>query len=243
MSKRMRQVRRAVILAAGMSHRLDPLKLGKPKPMIEVGGQPLLARHLTACAREGIEEVYINLHYLPDQIRNFAGDGSRWGLKIRYNLEPAPSGTAGGVKKFERYLVEEAFLVIYGDNYYTFSLSELIESHFCNRMRPEMSVVLFRLEDISGSGVAECDSNQLIQRFFEKPKPEETKSHWVNAGLYLLEPGLLDLIPEGSSDFGHDVIPSLLVKGKRILGVKTQGRVYAVDTPELLHKVAAQKDL
>jgi NDP-sugar pyrophosphorylase family protein len=232
-------VRRAVILAAGKSRRLEDLKLELPKPLIEVGGKPLLFHHLEKCAEQGIEEVYMNLHHRPEQIRSFIGDGSRWGLKIIYRLESALSGTAGGVKGFAEHLRGEPFLVLYGDNYCTFSLGEIIRAHLGARLRPDMSMVLFELEDVAGSGVAICAPDNAIQSFIEKPARESTGSHWVNAGVYLMEPGLLDLIPDGPSDFGHEVIPRYLASGKRILGVKTQGRVYAVDTPELLRRLPA----
>jgi mannose-1-phosphate guanylyltransferase/phosphomannomutase len=230
------RIRRAVILAAGKSTRLEGLKLGKPKPAIEVRGQPLLLRHLEQCAQAGIDEVFINLHHLPEQIRVLAGDGSRWNLKITYRFEQEPAGTAGGVKGFAEHLRGQPFLVIYGDNYCTFGLDEIIEAHFRASPPPDMSIVLFELENVSQSGVAVCGPDGMIRSFIEKPGPNATDSHWVNAGIYLLEPNLLDLIPDRPSDFGYEVIPAYLAAGKRILGVKTTGRVYAVDTPELLRQ-------
>jgi NDP-sugar pyrophosphorylase family protein len=239
MSSSLPKLRRAVILAAGKSERLSGLRLNKPKPLIEVAGKPLLAHHLERCAAQGIDEVFINLHHLPEQIRAFAGDGSRWKIKITYQEETELLGTAGAVKNFAEDLRGEPFLVIYGDNFCTFSLSELIQAHFRRSPQPDMSIVLFELENISGSGVAICDQEDLIQSFIEKPAAGTTLSHWVNAGVYIMEPHLLDAIPGGVSDFGRDVIPALLASGKRILGVKTQGRVYAIDTPELLQRTTA----
>jgi NDP-sugar pyrophosphorylase family protein len=237
------RIRRAVILAAGKSSRLDRLNLGKPKPALEVGGQPLIVRHLENCAQAGIEEVFINLHHLPEQIRALAGDGSRWNLKITYHVEPVLAGTAGGVKAFSEQLQGEPFFVIYGDNYCTFSLAEIISAHFSISPASDMSIVLFELGDVSGSGVADCDGNNRILSFIEKPAPGTTDSHWVNAGVYIMEPALLNLIPEGASDFGHDLIPLYLTSGKHVYGIKTQGRVYAVDTPELLQRTAHSADL
>jgi NDP-sugar pyrophosphorylase family protein len=242
MSKFSPRLRRAVILAAGKSERLTRLKLNTPKPLIRIAGKPLLGHHLERCHASGIEEVFINLHYLPEQIRAFAGDGSRWKLKISYKEEVELLGTAGGVKNFSSSLQDEPFLVIYGDNYCTFPLDELIQAHFHSSPRPDMSIVLFELENISGSGVAVCDQNNLIQSFIEKPVPGTTSSHWVNAGVYLMEPHLLEAIPDGACDFGRDVIPAYLASGKRILGLKTQGRVHAVDTPELLLESSAIPD-
>jgi NDP-sugar pyrophosphorylase family protein len=97
-------------------------------------------------------------------------------------------------------------------------------------------MVLYEKEDVSQSGVALCDENNFIQAFLEKPAPGQTTGRWVNAGVYLMQPELLDLIPEGPCDFGHTVIPNYLARGKRILGVKTPDRVYSVDTPLLLRE-------
>jgi NDP-sugar pyrophosphorylase family protein len=237
------KLRRAVILAAGKGRRLETLQLNKPKPAIVVGGKPLIVRHLEYCSKCGINEVFINLHYLPEQIRSLVGDGSEWNLKVTYNFEPILLGTAGGVKGLAQYLRGGPFLVIYGDNYLTFSPNEIIDQHFALSFRPDMSIALFELEDISGSGVAVCDENNLVQAFLEKPRAGVTGSHLVNAGVYVMEPELLDLIPGGTCDFGHDFIPFLLLSKKRILGVRTKNRVYAIDTPELLHRVSTKTDL
>jgi NDP-sugar pyrophosphorylase family protein len=234
---------RAVILAAGQGRRLDRLQLNKPKPVIEVGGKPLILWHLEHCSRCGIDEVFINLHHLPDQIRGLVGDGSQWNLKVTYNFEPILAGTAGGVKGFAPFLQGEPFLVIYADNYLTFSLTEVIARHFGLSPRPAMSIALFELDDVSGSGVALCDEDHFIRAFVEKPAPGSIDSHLVNAGVYIMEPRLLDAIPAGTSDFGHDLIPSLLASGERILGVRTANRVYAIDTPELLERIGNKTDL
>ncbi len=239
MNSALPRLRRAVILAAGKSHRLDRLHLNIPKPLIPVAGRPLLVHHLERCAALGIEEVFINLHHLPEQIQALVGNGSKWKLKVTYHIEPDLAGTAGGVKNFSDHLSGEPFLVIYGDNYCTFLLDELVQAHLQKSPAPDMSIVLFELENVSGSGVAVCAADGMIQSFIEKPQHGTTDSHWVNAGVYLMEPHLLDAIPDGPSDFGRDVIPALLAAGKRILGVKTRGRVYAVDTPELLQQTTA----
>ena len=216
-------VRRAVILAAGKSQRLQGLELNLPKPLIEVAGQPLLSHHLQRCADLGIDEVFINLHYLPQKIRDYVGNGSRWGLKVTYHEEIELAGTAGAVRHFAEALKKGPFLVIYGDNYCTFSLEELVQAHFRRSLPTDMSIVLFELADTSGSGVAVCDPHDIIQRFVEKPAPGTMDTHWVNAGVYLMESHLLNAIPSGISDFGRDVIPSLLTAGKTHSGSENAG--------------------
>jgi NDP-sugar pyrophosphorylase family protein len=229
-----RRIRRAVILAAGTSQRLSRLGLGRPKPLIEVRGKPLLGHHLDRCREFGIEEVFINLHFLPEQIRDYVGDGAKWGLKVIYNFEEALAGTGGAINGFLKGLSGEPFFVLYGDNFCTFPLSEVADAHFEKTPRPDMSIALFELEDVSQSGVAVCDSAGFITSFIEKPKAGTTTSHLVNAGVYILEPTLLRDWPSGVSDFGKDLIPRYIASGRSVLGIRTAGKVIAVDTPELL---------
>ena len=128
--------------------------------------------------------------------------GTDWGLKITFREEIELAGTAGAVRNFDDSLRGEPFLVIYGDNYCTFPLEEVVQAHFRRDPPPDMSIVLFHLDDISGSGVAVCDPDDMIERFLEKPARGTIDSHWVNAGVYLMEPQLLDAIPMASVILG-----------------------------------------
>jgi NDP-sugar pyrophosphorylase family protein len=232
---------RAVVLAAGVSQRLSPLNLGIPKPMIKVHGKPLIEHHLETCVRLNIKEVFINLYYLPQKIRGWVGDGSKWGLQVAYHLETELLGTGGAVRHFKEKLEGDDVLVLYGDNYCDFSVSECLAQHMLEEKKPDMSIVLFEKEDTAQSGVAVMDQQSFIKSFIEKPAPGTSSSHWVNAGVYLLSPKLLNEIPEGKSDFGKDLIPQFIQSGRKILGIKTAGTVIAVDTPEL-YQQSAEKD-
>lgn len=229
----------AIILAAGKSERLKGLGLGLPKPLIEVRGKPLLVHHLETCARLGLSRVFINLHFEPEQIPRLIGDGSRWGIHIHYHYEPEVLGTAGGARSFAKDLDTDSCLIIYGDNFFDFDLSELIEAH--RRTTPDMSIMVFHKENVQGSGVVCFDQEGRISKFVEKPESNDSPSHWVNAGAYIMSRTLLESIKEGFSDFGKDIIPNFLSEGKRIMAVATRGSVLAVDTPELYSRVLAQK--
>ena len=111
-------IKQAVILCAGLGTRLRPYTDTMPKPMIPILGKPMLEWHIMQFKKYGVQEFFINLHYLPDVITDYFGDGSRWGVKIHYHFEPEILGTAGGVKSFEKML-DDSFFLIYGD---TFSL-------------------------------------------------------------------------------------------------------------------------
>ena len=230
---------KAVLLAAGKGERLGEVTQTMPKPILTVFGKPVIVHNIEMCRRFGINDIYINLHHLPEVITDYLGDGRHYGVSITYSREETILGTAGGVKRFTEDLSRERFFVIYADNYSNYDLETIHERH-C-QVGTSMSIALFELEDISQSGVALMDEGDWIYKFVEKPKKDDDiDSHWVNAGIYLMEPELLDLIPAGFSDFGRDVIPRYIASGYKVLGVKMPTPVLAIDTPELLEKIERQ---
>lgn len=230
---------KAVLLAAGKGERLGTITEATPKPMLPIMGKPVIVHNIEMCRRFGITDIYINLHHLPDVITDYLKDGQRFGVKITYSPEKTILGTAGGVKNLAAALSAERFFVIYADNYSDYDLKSIYDSHLANEA--DMSIAVFQLESNRQSGVAVMDENGWIQKFVEKPGDEVINSKWVNAGIYLMEPGLLDLTPDGFSDFGRDVIPTYIAKDYKILGVKMPTPVLAIDTPALLEKIEQQE--
>ncbi len=229
---------KAVLLAAGKGERLGELTQTMPKPMLPVLGKPVILHNIEMCRRFGISDIYINLHHLPEVITDYLGDGRHFGVAITYSREETILGTAGGVKRLAEKLSAERFFVIYADNYSNYDLGTIYNRH-C-QTSADMSIALFELEDISQSGVALMDKGSWIYKFVEKPKDDAIKSHWANAGIYLMEPKLLDLIPDGFSDFGRDIIPRYIAGGYKILGVKMPTPVLGIDTPALLEEIERQ---
>lgn len=226
---------KALILAAGKGSRLGKIGEEKPKPLLEVGGKPVLARHLENCARHGVREVCINTHHLAEQIRDFCGDGSAWNLKIHYSFEPVLLGTAGALDNFRPHFERQPFFVIYGDNLIEADLGALAECH--ETQGADATIALHHRDDVSTSGMVVCDENGLIVRFVEKPPKHEQVSNLVNAGIYYLDPSILNLIPSQTEyDFGRDVFPLLLAQRRKLAGVVLTEEVMPVDTPELLAK-------
>ncbi len=233
---------KAIILSAGKGERLRDVVDDRPKPMINIRGKPILEHNIDLLGRFGTEEVYINLHHLPEVIRDYFGDGSDWGVKITYSYEHQLLGTAGAVRKIaddywdfkdqERY---KSFLVIYGDNLIDCDLAEIIDFH--KRKKGLATIGLHKKADVRHSGIVVLDEKNRIVKFIEKPKPEEMISNLVNAGLYILRYDILDYITQGKNpDFGRDVFPKVITKGENIFGVVINGTVTTVDTPELLEK-------
>jgi len=225
---------RAVVLSAGYGTRLGDLTAETPKPMLDVGGRPLLEWIIRHLASEGVTDVGVNLHFRPEVIRGHLGDGSALGVRLRYSEEAELQGTAGGVRGFGAWLreVPGAFVVQYGDILTDQSLTPLLELH---RSRQAMATILVHQRARSNS-IVELDADGRVLRFVERP-PEGERSDgqsWVNSGLYVLDPAILDRIPpEGAVDFPRDVFPSLVEDGT-LWAVPLTGYRCAIDSPERL---------
>jgi len=228
---------KAILLAAGKGTRLSSLTDKIPKVMIPIAGKPILEHHVEHLAGAGIQEIFINLHHLPERITSYFGDGRKWGVRIRYSFEPEIMGTAGAVKKLEAELRGGPFLVVYGDNYLEMELSGFIEASAASE--GVGTIAVFEKADVTGSGIIEMGRGDEVVRFKEKPAPDEVFSHWVGAGLFYFRPAIFEYIPSGYSDFGLDVIPRLLRDGGRLFGRCLKGGVWAIDDLDLLNTLNA----
>jgi len=230
---------KAMILAAGHGTRLHPLTERIPKCMVPISGKPLLEHTIEWVQQHGVTELIINLCHLPMIVMDYFRDGTRWGVHITYSVEKEPLGTAGGVKN-AAWFFDSPFFVWYGDNLSTCDLHRLYRFH---RAKGGIATIaLHHRDDPLASGIVGLDDQDRIIRFVEKPKPDQVFSHWVSAGILVLEPEVLDAIPDGtSSDFGRDLFPSLLTRGEAIYGYRmSQGEyLWWIDTPEDLRRVKA----
>jgi mannose-1-phosphate guanylyltransferase len=215
--------------------------------MLEIGGRPILEHNVRLAARSGVRELVINLHHRPQTIVDHFGDGSAFGVSIVYSPERELLGTAGALNAVRSFFERETFAVLYGDNLTTCDLAALVAHH--RATAAVATIALFAREDVTASGIVALDEAGLVTRFLEKPRPEEVFSHWVNAGILILEPAVLAAIPpEGASDFGRDVLPALLARGERIAGYtlgENEG-LWWIDSPadyeRTLAEFAATKD-
>jgi len=201
---------KAVILAAGIGSRLRPLTDTCPKPMLPIAGRPLLARTLDWLRAYGVGEVALNLHHLPDLVRTDLGDGSQWGMTLRYSYEPELLGTSGALRAIAQQYhgwFDQTFLVVYGDMLLDIDLADLLKFHRANQAT--MTLALKHTATPHTQGMIELDAAGRVQNFVEKPL-SWLGGDTANAGLYICEPTLLATIPDGFSDFGKDIIPSLL---------------------------------
>lgn len=223
------------MLAAGLGARLGDGAGDIPKPMMPVGGKPLMEHAIAHLRAHAITELYINLHYRPSMIRDYFGDGRRWGVRIRYSHEPELLGTAGAVKNLEREF-DGTFLVYYADNLCSCDLSKMLCSH---KEKGSLATIL-----VSGSydrvrgGVVRCDRDGRVTRFEEKPASAGGRNRLENGGIYILEPRIMNYIPDiGPSDFAADIFPLLLQKREALYCYKAEGYVRGIDTPQRYHKL------
>lgn len=207
---------RALILAAGKGRRLRPLTREVPKPLTPILNKPVMEHVLELLLSHGISEVFVNLHYQAEKIKQYFGDGSEWGVRIKYSYEPQILGTAGGLKKLEKYF-HSTFLVISGDLLTDIDLTSLIKFH--QKKKALVTLALSKVDDPSPYGVALIDKGFRIVGFQEKPKREEAESNLVNCGIYVMEPEVLFMIPQGKFyDFGEDLFPRIVRDKKDVYG-------------------------
>ncbi|PNW56650.1 UNVERIFIED_CONTAM: mannose-1-phosphate guanylyltransferase [Euhalothece sp. KZN 001] len=208
---------RAVLMAGGSGTRLRPLTCDLPKPMVPVLNRPMAEHIINLLKRHDIREIIATLHYLPDVMRDYFGDGSEFGVQMKYAVEEdQPLGTAGCVKNVEE-LLDDTFLVISGDSMTDFDLSAAIEFH--KQKQSKATLVLARVPNPVEFGVVITDQDHHIKRFLEKPSSSEIFSDTVNTGTYILEPEVLKYLPDQEEcDFSKDLFPLLLEKGEPMYG-------------------------
>lgn len=225
----------AMILAAGKGTRLHPVTETVAKPMVPIGGRPVLEHTIRWLRDHGVRRVAVNLHHRPESVRGHFGDGSGFGVEIRYSEEPELLGTAGGVKRMEAFF-DDPFLVVYGDVLTDLDLGALAACHRSRGAVAHATLVLDQRADAAQCGVVELDAEDgRIRRFVEKPPPGEIRSPWVNSGVMVLDRALLARIPAGRfSDFGREVLPAWLADGVPVYGWPLPAGTFLVDvgTPE-----------
>ncbi len=205
---------KAVILAGGEGTRLRPLTYTRPKPMVPFLNRPVIEHIVERLANQGFREIIATTNIEETAIEDHFGDGSDWGVDFRLVHEEEPLGTAGSVKNALRHL-DDTFLVIQGDNISEIDLRGLYKEH--GRMGGAATISLIKVDDVSHFGIAEMDGDEIV-RFKEKPKKSETFSDLANDGIYVLEPEVLEMMPDGFYDFSKDLFPRMLKEGKRICG-------------------------
>jgi NDP-sugar pyrophosphorylase family protein len=221
---------KAILLAGGKGTRLRPLTIHTPKPIVPIFDRPFLRYQLDLLKRvPEIDEVILSLNYQPRRIEEMFGDGSDAGLAIRYVVEPSPLGTAGAI----RYVGEamgESVVVFNGDVLTEIDLAAVIALH--RTRHAAATIVLTPVDNPSEYGLVETDASGNIQRFLEKPNPDEITCDTINAGMYILEPGTFDRIPKDTAwSIERSFFPSLIERGETFVAYISRGYWIDIGTP------------
>ncbi len=211
----------AVIMAGGFGTRLHPLTYKRPKPMVPVVGAPMMEHIVKLLKRNGFREAIALLYYHGDMISGYFGDGSRFGVEMKYKFAESDLGTAGSVRNASE-LIAGRFLVISADVLTDFDLMDAVRFH--EERGALATIVLTRHPTPLQFGIVIVDDEGRITRFLEKPAWGQVFSDTINTGIYILEPEVLDWIPQGEFfDFSQNLFPRLLDAGEKLYGYIAPG--------------------
>jgi mannose-1-phosphate guanylyltransferase/phosphomannomutase len=230
---------KAVVMAGGLGTRLRPLTYTIPKPMVPVANRPMIDHIMRLLAKNGFDQILVVLYHQAGIIRNYVGNGERWGVRARSVTTEEDLGTAGAVKfAVSREGFDGPFLIISGDIITDFHLSSIFDFHMSKKAFA--TITLTRVSNPLEFGIVITDRDGRIMRFLEKPSWGEVFSDTVNTGIYVLEDEVLDYIPDGRPfDFGKDLFPLLLSSGKPLYGYVATGYWKDVGNPSeyiVLHR-------
>ena len=212
---------KAVIMAGGSGTRLRPLTCDIPKPMVPVLNKPVMEHIINLLKREGITEIAVTTHYLPQSIKDYFSDGKKWGVNLHYFHEKYPLGTAGSVQNASDFL-DESFIVISGDAVCDFNLNKAISFH--QEMEAEATLVLTKVNVPLDYGVVITDNKYRITSFMEKPGWGQVFSDTINTGIYILERDIFNYYKKGIKyDFSKDLFPLMLKADKKLYGLPLSG--------------------
>jgi NDP-sugar pyrophosphorylase family protein len=222
---------KAIMLAGGKGTRLRPLTIHTPKPIVPIFARPFLHYQLDLLKTvPEIDEVVLSLNYQPRRIEEIFGDGGDSGLSIRYVVEPTPLGTGGAVR-YAGEALRESVVVFNGDVLTEIDLAAVIRLH--RERRAKATIVLTPAENPSAFGLVETDAQGNVQRFVEKPAPDQVTCNTINAGIYVLEPDTFDRIPKDTPwSIERSFFPSLIERSETFVAYIYNGYWIDIGTPE-----------
>ena len=223
-----------VIIAGGQGTRLGLNDI--PKPMVKIGGKPLLEHHINLARQYGIKDIYILSSHLSNIITDYFGDGSAFGVNIRHITEKQPLGTAGAVKQLENK-INERFMVFYGDIICDIDIKSFLD--FDNEASSIASIVVHPNDHPYDSDLLDIGENNVVTAFYSKPHDHNGYyRNLVNAAVYILDSHIFKYIPaDRPSDFGKDIFSLLLKSNEAIRAYKTAEYLKDIGTTDRLNKV------
>lgn len=222
---------KAVILVGGFGTRLRPLTLSVPKQMLPMGGSTMLHRVVEHLGASGVDEVVLSLGYQPEVFRREYPDSHVAGVPVRCAVEPEPLDTGGAIAFAARHAgIDGTFIALNGDVLTDLDVAELWRHH--DRFGGLATIALTRVEDPSRYGVVPLDPDGRVRAFIEKPEPGTAPTHWINAGTYVLEPEVVDLVAvDARCSIEREVFPELVRRGE-LYGLESSAYWIDAGTPE-----------
>ena len=224
----------AILLVGGMGTRLMPLTRSTPKPMLPVAGLPVTEHQLLMAKRAGITSIVLATSYLSEIFIPYFGDGSRWGLDLRYAVEEQPLGTGGAIRNASALLNGDPTVVIFnGDVLTGHDLKKQIDFHASNKAA--VTLHLTHVDDARAYGCVPIDANGRVSAFLEKMEKPVTNT--INAGCYVFERSVVEFIPENTVvSIEREIFPQLVAQGKNIFGFVDDSYWLDIGTPYALLK-------
>jgi NDP-sugar pyrophosphorylase family protein len=212
---------KAVVLAGGVGERLRPLTEARPKPLITIAGRPCIDYVIRSLVKADFREIVVTTGYMSDHLIKKIGDGINYKAGILYSFEANPAGTAGAVKMVADFL-DDTFVVASGDVLADVDMKALYDYH--KKKGAMATMALTEVQDPTQFGIVKLGEDDKIVKFKEKPKEDEVFSNLVNAGIYILEPEVLDYVPDREMyDFSKNVFPAMLKDGVPLYGKRLKG--------------------
>ncbi len=231
---------RAMVLAAGLGMRLRPLTDSTPKPLIDVGGRPMIAYAFDLALRAGITEIAVNLHHLGDQLRQTLGDGSRFGVRLTYFDEATLLETGGGIAAARDFLGHAPFVVLNSDTITDVDLPAMIARH--HERRSTVTLMLRPDPEAARYGLIEIDAHDRVRRFLgHTPRDfhEEEASGLrglMFGGVHVIEPRIFDYMEDGAYSITRVTYPRMLAAGEAMHAFVHTGFWQVLDTPDGLRE-------
>lgn len=228
----------AVILAGGKGTRLQSVIKNTPKVLVKIGGRPVIEHQIILLKKYGIKEIWILLGHLGEKVRNYLGEGRRWGIKIRYCQEEKLLGTAGAIKQLEGK-VKTDFLVLSGDLMMDFDVKRFINFH--KNKKGIATIVVHPSDHAFDSDLVEAEEDGEIVFLLKRPHPQGiVLGNLGIASVFTFSPEILKYIPKSKkTDFERDILSNILNSGEKIYAYNTSEYIKDIGTPERLNEARA----
>jgi mannose-1-phosphate guanylyltransferase/phosphomannomutase len=231
-------IKKAYILAATRGEKLESLTSSLPQAMLKIKGKPVLQYIIEQLKESNIRDIIILIGYKEEKIKEYFGDGQKFGVKITYLISHKKIGTSNALLKAKKYLLDESFLLLYGDTLARVDLRDLLAFH--EEKNSAATLALTSVQNPEGYGVVKLRGSKILG-FDEKPERKPKLSRVISAGIFVMDPKVFKLIPKNKeiSKLEKDVLPKLAAEGN-LYGYHFDGEWYDVGNPEAYSR--AQKE-